>query len=66
VGRIVDQPGRGRELGRYRLKTSMNKTPVAGNAAPGFELPDSTGKPRRLAEFVSKGTLVLLFYRGHW
>lgn len=40
--------------------------PVAGTVAPEFELVDSLGVPRRLSEWVSKGTLVLLFYRGHW
>jgi len=40
--------------------------PVAGAVAPEFELLDSLGVLRRLSQLVSKGTLVLLFYRGHW
>jgi peroxiredoxin Q/BCP len=40
--------------------------PAAGDVAPEFELPDSTGGPRRLSELVSQGPLVLLFYRGDW
>lgn len=44
----------------------MGKVPSAGELAPEFELPDSTGAPQRLAELVSRGPVVLLFYRGHW
>lgn len=40
--------------------------PNVGELAPEFELPDSTGVPRRLTELLSHGTLVLLFYRGDW
>jgi len=40
--------------------------PAAGEVAPDFELPDSTGKSRRLRELFSKGPLVLVFYRGDW
>jgi peroxiredoxin len=44
----------------------MSKVPVAGTVAPDFELPDSAGAPRRLSELAAGGSLVLLFYRGHW
>jgi peroxiredoxin len=37
-----------------------------GQAAPEFELPDSTGKLLRLADLAAGGPLVLFFYRGHW
>jgi peroxiredoxin len=40
--------------------------PAAGDVAPDFELPDSTGKLRRLSELLSQGTLVVVFYRGDW
>jgi peroxiredoxin Q/BCP len=40
--------------------------PVAGKIAKEFELPDSTGAPRRLSELIAHGPLVLLFYRGNW
>ena len=40
--------------------------PTEGEAAPEFELRDSTGVPRRLRELTSHGRLVLLFYRGNW
>lgn len=45
---------------------AAGKMPAVGDIAPEFELPDSTGAPRRLSEFVSHGRLVLLFYRGDW
>jgi peroxiredoxin len=44
----------------------MGKMPVAGEAAPEFQLPDSTRVPRRLSELVSQAPLVLVFYRGDW
>lgn len=41
-------------------------TPDAGQTAPDFTLPDSTGAPRRLSELPAGGPLVLIFYRGCW
>jgi peroxiredoxin len=40
--------------------------PTAGEVAPDFELPDSSGKLRRLSELLSQRILVLVFYRGDW
>lgn len=40
--------------------------PKPGEAAPDFELPDSTGAPRRMSDLCSANPLVLVFYRGHW
>lgn len=34
----------------------------AGETAPDFELPDETGKPRTLREFLENGPVVLFFY----
>ncbi|PYN79296.1 MAG: redoxin domain-containing protein [Chloroflexi bacterium] len=31
-----------------------------------FELPDQQGATWRLAEFLSRGPVVLVFYRGDW
>jgi len=45
---------------------SADETVRAGAIAQEFELPDSTGAPRRLSALVSRGALALLFYRGHW
>ena len=44
----------------------MGKVPTVGEVTPDFELPDSTEAPRRLSELLSQGSVVLLFYRGHW
>jgi peroxiredoxin len=40
--------------------------PNVGDFAPDFELVDSTGTRQRLSEMVSRGRLILIFYRGHW
>jgi peroxiredoxin len=42
------------------------KLPNTGEIAPDFELPDSTGALRRLSQLVLQGTIVLVFFRGHW
>ena len=34
----------------------------AGESAPDFELPDETGKPRALRDFLATGPVVLFFY----
>ncbi len=33
-----------------------------GDTVPDFELPDETGTPRRLSEFLANGPVVLFFY----
>jgi peroxiredoxin len=40
--------------------------PEVGEAAPDFELPDSTGARWRLSERVAGGPVILVFYRGYW
>ncbi len=40
--------------------------PQPGEIAPDFELPDSTGVPRRLSELVAERPCILIFYRGYW
>jgi thiol-disulfide isomerase/thioredoxin len=37
-----------------------------GHKAPGFELPDSEGKSISLDALLTKGPVVLTFYRGSW
>jgi peroxiredoxin len=41
-------------------------TPDVGDLAPAFALSDSAGTPRTLVSLVAPGTLVLIFFRGHW
>ncbi len=38
----------------------------AGDAAPEFEVLDSTGATRRMSELAAAGPVIFLFYRGHW
>ncbi len=46
--------------------------PKVGEKAPDFTLPDSTGKPVKLSEFIAAGNgaksawVLLVFYRGYW
>ena len=37
-----------------------------GQPAPDFTLPDSAGRPVRLADYRGKKPVVLIFYRGYW
>ena len=39
---------------------------VGDAALPDFELPDDDGKGWHLAEQVSRGPVLLVFYRGDW
>jgi hypothetical protein len=51
-----------------RVPTGAN-VPAVGAKAPGFTLPDASGKPVALAQLLAepgaKGVL-LIFYRGYW
>ncbi len=40
------------------------KTIGSGSSAPDFTLPDETGTPRKLSDFLAKGPVVLFFYPG--
>ena len=40
--------------------------PKAGEACPGFELPDQLGRPVNSEELLKNGPLVVSFYRGNW
>ena len=39
---------------------------TASDVAPPFELPSHEGRQFRLADALSAGHVVLVFYRGHW
>jgi peroxiredoxin len=39
---------------------------AAGDRAPDFELGNATGRPVRLSELLTRGSVVLTFYRGAW
>jgi hypothetical protein len=44
----------------------MGRTCQAGDKAPSFELPDVTGSIIASDEILSRGHMVLSFYRGIW
>jgi peroxiredoxin len=47
-------------------ETTEGCTPKPGEAAPDFQVLDSTGLPQKLSSLASKRPLVLIFYRGYW
>jgi len=44
----------------------LDKPLKAGDTAPAFALPNAQGDVVRLQDFLAKGPLVILFYRGKW
>jgi len=51
------------------VATRVPTTPsalVVGRPAPDFTLPDSSGRPVRLADYRGQKAVVLVFYRGYW
>jgi hypothetical protein len=44
----------------------MDRIPATGTLLPAFSLPDTTGNPVDSDTLLSKGPLVLTFYRGVW
>ena len=44
----------------------MNRVARLGQAAPDFTLPNAAGRPVGLTELLTRGPLVLSFYRGRW
>lgn len=45
--------------------TPSDGHPLLGKAAPGFTLPDHTGKPVTLSDLRAKGPVVVVFYYGY-
>jgi peroxiredoxin len=39
---------------------------AVGDAAPDFTLPDAVGHPTTLSDLLTRGPVVLTFYRGEW
>ena len=44
----------------------MDQVVKTGDKAPDFELKDNVGKVIRLKDFLTKGPVVISFYRGKW
>jgi hypothetical protein len=55
-----------RVTGDLRRSGIMDSVARAGQAAPGFTLDDSRGRPVGLALQLSRGPVILTFYRGVW
>jgi hypothetical protein len=53
-------------LADVQKEVHVGNIPKVGDRAPEFELPDSTGKKRTLAELLSSENAVLVFFRGVW
>jgi peroxiredoxin len=55
------------EADRALQKSGIHERAVnVGQRVPLFELPDHTGSVVRMYEFLEKGPVVLMFYRGGW
>jgi peroxiredoxin len=54
------------DAGAEKLSELRFDTPGVGALAPGFELPDQAGRATALSQLLSRGPVVLVFYRGAW
>ncbi len=52
--------------GELAEKKVLEKALKPGDTAPAFTLPNSQGNMIRSQDFIAKGPLVILFYRGKW
>lgn len=49
-----------------RLPPPLQEPPLPGSKAPDFTLVNQLEQPTRLADGLSQGPTLLVFYRGHW
>ena len=54
------------QIGRAQTAGIGDAAISVGSKAPGFRLPDAKGDRVGLAELLSHGSIVLVFYRGGW
>jgi peroxiredoxin len=54
------------EVERIRGLGFLDRSLKAGQAAPGFTLPDAYGREVSLKTLLAKGPVVVSFYRGEW
>ncbi|MFC1805601.1 peroxiredoxin-like family protein [Planctomycetota bacterium] len=54
------------EDGVEALRPQEKEAKKLGDKAPGFELPNATGKTVALADLLEKGPVVVTWYRGGW
>ena len=55
-----------RSIEDLRVSGIMNRVARVGQPAPDFALPNATGRTVGLRELLTRGPLVLSFYRGRW
>ena len=49
-----------------RKSGALDRVVKVGQRAPDFTLPNASGKPVALADLLTRGPLVLSFFRGRW
>ena len=64
-------PGTAREIMErsvedQRKSGALERVVKVGQRAPDFTLPNATGKSVRLADLLTRGPVVLSFFRGRW
>jgi len=55
-----------RSIDDLRASGIMNRVAGVGQAAPDFTLPNAGGRSVGLKELLTRGPVVLSFYRGRW
>ena len=55
-----------RSIDELRAGGIMTRVARVGQPAPDFALPNATGRTVGLRELLTRGPLVLSFYRGRW
>lgn len=55
-----------RFVGRLEAAGAGDAAPQAGDAMPGFLLPDEQGRLTSLGELLAAGPVAIAFHRGHW
>jgi len=50
----------------YRADAAQAHPLGVGDSAPGFTLGDASGNQHRLADYLARGPVLLLFFRGGW
>jgi cytochrome oxidase Cu insertion factor (SCO1/SenC/PrrC family) len=55
-----------RAVEEQRTSGALARVVKVGQRAPDFTLPDASGKPVGLADLLTRGPVVLSFFRGRW
>jgi hypothetical protein len=55
-----------RAVDDQRTSGALDRVVKVGQRAPDFTLPNASGKSVRLADLLTRGAVVLSFFRGRW